>query len=127
MTTKTFTVTEIKENVSTNAAWAEKAIIALYHEQTGDEQATKTTHELNGRGFNGTDAGILSSFAEQMIRRTNYHLSEKQLKIAFKKLPKYAGQLSRIAAEKTAVAPVAGTAPTDDEIEQAIMQAERQQ
>ena len=42
-------------------------------------------------GFNGTDANILSSFAEQLLKGRT--LSAKQLAIAFKKLPKYSRQV----------------------------------
>ena len=81
----------VKTQLGTNAAWATKAIVKLYECQTIDEQCSQITKELNGVGFNGTDAVILSSFAEQIGRGRT--LSPKQLAIAFKKLPKYSRQV----------------------------------
>jgi len=77
--------------LSTNAGWASKAITLLYGFQTSSEQESQATAERNGAGFNGTDAFILSSFAEQISKGRT--LSAKQLAIAFKKLPKYSGQV----------------------------------
>lgn len=71
----------------------------LWQRQTSDEQAAQTTGYDNGIGFNGTDAMILSSFAEQINKGRT--LSPKQLTIAFKKLPKYSKQIiSEITADK---------------------------
>jgi hypothetical protein len=77
--------------LSTDAGWASRAISILYTFQTADEQEAQTTAVRNGAGFNGTDAFILSSFAVQIGKGRT--LSAKQLAIAFKKLPKYAGQV----------------------------------
>ena len=93
-------VTEyVKVQLSTNPAWVQRAIVKLWQRQTADEQAAKTTGHDNGVGFNGTDAMILSSFAEQINKGRT--LSVKQLAIAFKKLPKYSKQIiSEIPADK---------------------------
>lgn len=95
-------VTEhIRMQLSTNPAWAQRAIVKLWERQTADEQSAKTTGHDNGIGFNGTDAFILSSFAEQIKKGRT--LSVKQLAIAFKKLPKYTRQIiSEIPADKLA-------------------------
>jgi hypothetical protein len=89
----------IKANLSSNPKWAIRAIEVLYAQQTATEQMVKTTEENNGVGFNGTDAFILSAFAEQIAKRKKYNnpilLSDKQLAIAFKKLPKYWKQIER--------------------------------
>ena len=53
------------------------------------------THEHNGVGFNGIDGGIMSSFSE-FYKKTGF-LTYKQMKIARKKMLKYAGQLTKIA------------------------------
>jgi hypothetical protein len=74
-----------------DAQWASRAITLLYSFQTVTEQEAQATAERNGAGFNGTDAFILSSFAEQLAKGRT--LSPKQLAIAFRKLPKYAGQV----------------------------------
>lgn len=95
-------VTEhIRMQLSTNPAWAQRAIVKLWQRQTSDEQMAQQTGHDNGVGFNGTDAFILSSFAEQINKGRT--LSVKQLAIAFKKLPKYTKQIiSEIPAEKLA-------------------------
>lgn len=91
----THTTETIKEKVSKDPRWATRALIALYQRQTTDEQASERTIERNGQGFNGIDAEILSSFANQVLAGRT--LSQKQLAIAFKKLPKYSKQLLAIA------------------------------
>lgn len=91
----TYTTETIKEKVSKDPRWATRALIALYQRQTTDEQASERTIERNGQGFNGIDAEILSSFANQVLAGRT--LSQKQLAIAFKKLPKYSKQLLAIA------------------------------
>lgn len=84
-------VTFIKTQLGSNPTWATRAIVKLHERQTIDEQNQQTTKESNGVGFNGMDATILSSFANQIhMGRT---LSQKQLAIAFKKLPKYSRQV----------------------------------
>lgn len=104
----TYSMEQIKQNITSNRDWAERAIVRLYQEQTASEQSAQQTSEKNGRGFNAMDAEILSSFAEQImtyrVRRNNNHrLSEKQFGIAFKKLGKYSGQLYRLAYQDNAV------------------------
>lgn len=99
---KQFTVEEIKTKVATNPAWAEHALVALFNRQTADEQQAEATVEKNHVGFNATDAEFLSSLAKQVIASrypAGRKLSEKQLTYAFKRLPKYAGQLAKIAAQ----------------------------
>ena len=91
--------TYVKNQLSTNPAWAQRAIVKLWQRQTADEQSAQATGHDNGVGFNGTDAFILSSFAEQINKGRT--LSPKQLAIAFKKLPKYSRQIiSDIPVEK---------------------------
>lgn len=75
-----------------------RAIVVLYTYQTKAEQQTGETIQYNRVGFNGTDGGILSSFAEQLNKGRK--LSEKQMTIAKKKILKYAGQLAKISNEK---------------------------
>ena len=81
----------IAHKLGTDAQWASRAITVLYGFQTADEQEAGSTKEHNGAGFNGTDAFILSSFAQQVAKGRT--LSAKQLAIAFKKLPKYSRQV----------------------------------
>ena len=89
----------IAHMLGTNPAWAQRAITVLYAFQTADEQVSGSTKEHNGAGFNGTDAFILSSFAEQIAK--GWKLSVKQLAIAYRKLPKYSRQIwGAVPAEK---------------------------
>lgn len=94
------TKSEIKQKVSSNPAWATRAIEVLFEYQTSSEQEYELTEERNGVGFNAVDAEILSSFAKQILQGRK--LTYKQLTIAYKALPKYAGQLLRIAETKGA-------------------------
>lgn len=89
------TLEVIKQKVGSDPKWASKAIVRLFEEQTASERISYATTEKNGRGFNGVDAEILSSFAGQIQRGRS--LSPKQLAIAYKKLPKYAKQLLELA------------------------------
>lgn len=91
----TYTVETIREKITSDKNWAMRAIVALYKYQTYQEQATDSTNDLNGVGFNAVDAYILSSFARQIM--AGRQLSNRQLQISFKKLRKYAKQLSGIA------------------------------
>ena len=88
---KEWTKEDIKNLLSTNAKAVQKAITILYSYQTDDEQVNKETSHVNHKGFNQFDADILSSFAEQL--NNGRTLSQKQLALAFKRMPKYAGQI----------------------------------
>ena len=81
----------VAHKLGTDAKWAERAITVLYAFQTATEQEAQATAERNGAGFNGTDAFILSSFAQHVAKGRT--LSAKQLAIAFRKLPKYQRQV----------------------------------
>jgi hypothetical protein len=87
----------IKTQLLADQRWLSRGIVAIFEKQTYDEQQTESTKEHNGVGFNGVDAEILSSFAKQI--KAGRTLSTKQLTIAHKKMPKYAGQLLSIAKE----------------------------
>ena len=84
----------LKSKLGTDAGWALRALVKIYENQTADEQATGSTHFINGIGFTGVDAEILTSFAGQLNRRG--FLTEKQMNIVFKKMPKYWGQILEI-------------------------------
>lgn len=110
------TVAEIREMVTVREEAQNRALIAIYNGQTHSEKESHTTVEDNGIGFSGVDAEILTSFAEQFLRRQ--FLSPKQRAILAKKMPKYAGQLWQIAVRKKGVTAtvVAPTATTTDAI-----------
>lgn len=95
LTTKKARIAFIREMVSTNRAWALRALVRVYANQTEDEKNVGATTQLNGIGFSGADAEILSSFAEQVSRGRS--LSDKQMAIVFKKMPRYARQLMEAA------------------------------
>jgi hypothetical protein len=95
------TVAEIREMVAVREEAQNRALIAIYNGQTQQEKVNQTTVEDNGIGFSGVDAEILTSFAEQFLRRQ--FLSPKQRAILAKKMPKYAGQLWQIAVSKKGV------------------------
>ena len=98
---KTITKDFIKNQLATNPTWAVKALVKIYERQTIDEQNSQATKENNGIGFNGLDANILSSFAEQVNKGRN--LSVKQMTIVYKKMPRYWKQVaSLIPADKLA-------------------------
>lgn len=96
---KIWTIPEIKEMLATNRKWIERAIVVITEEnQTHTEQINEYTKDRNGIGWNGYDASILTSFAKQIkMGRT---LSEKQMNIAKKKLPKYAKQVLALIEKK---------------------------
>lgn len=93
-------IAHIKRMVGTNRAWALRALIRIYEYQTADEQAIGYTQNLNGVGFNGADSDILSSMAEQV--NNGRQMTDRQMEIIFKKMPKYAKQLMEIADEAAA-------------------------
>ena len=80
-----------KVKLSSNPNWAIKGLLRIYQNQTADEQQIKATVVHNGVGFVANDAEILSSFAKQYQIKGS--LSDKQLEILYKKMPKYARQL----------------------------------
>ena len=86
---------DIRTLLETNDRAVLKGVVAIYKLQTEDEKAAATTSHENGVGFNGFDAEIMTSFAQQILKRG--FLSIKQKTIARKKILKYAGQLTKIA------------------------------
>lgn len=96
LTTKKDRVAFIKARLGSDYKWAQRGLTVIYGYQTTAEQEMGSTHEDNGVGFNGVDAEILTSFAEQLEQRG--FLTPKQNLILFKKMPKYAGQLERLSA-----------------------------
>lgn len=86
---------EIKTLVQTNDKVLYGALMKLYECQTEDEQSYGTTSHTNGKGFNGVDAPILTSFAKFL--KECGRLSEKQKVICRRKLIKYNKQLTKLA------------------------------
>lgn len=89
---------EIKEKLMMgDVCWIERAVIAIFNKQTENEKEVESTNIRNNVGFTGADAKILTSFAKQLLKNKNRHLSDKQLAIAKRRIVKYAGQLAKIA------------------------------
>ena len=91
---KVWTKDEIKGLIVNRDDAVIKGMLRIYDLQTESEKVFGDTHEHNGVGFSGVDGGIMSSFVE-FYNKTNF-LSYKQMKIARKKMLKYAGQLTMI-------------------------------
>ena len=95
----------IQEKIRTDVRWTIRTIEILFDRQTSDEQRYGQTYVRNGRGFNGRDSELFTSFYHQIQKRRkvvssggqliNFQtlLSEKQLEISQKHLPKYWGQV----------------------------------
>jgi hypothetical protein len=100
-----YTKESIQEKIRTDVRWTIRTIEILFDRQTTDEQRYGQTYVRNGRGFNGRDSEIFTSFYHQIQKRKrvvssggqliNFQsiLSDKQLEICRKHLPKYWGQV----------------------------------
>lgn len=93
-----YTKEVIKENLSSNPKWIERALVVLYNRQTEDEKITKETYYENGIGFNGSDSRYLSYCASWVLKGNR--LNEKHLEKCGKKLPKYWKQIKDIIENK---------------------------
>ena len=91
ITSKTQLVDILKAQLATRPKQAIKGLMRIYANQTESEQSSGEVIVNNGVGFVGVDSEILTSFAKQYERKGS--LSEKQMTILYKKMPKYAGQL----------------------------------
>ena len=83
-----------RQKLAENPKWARRALLALYDEQTEEEQEDPTIHQSNGRGFSPNDQEFLTSLAQQARREETF--SAKQLGWLHTLLPKYAKQLVKI-------------------------------
>jgi len=90
-----WTVEEIKQMLLTRKDAVMKGMCRIYELQTEQEKNVGDTIENNGIGFNGVDGEIMSSFVQ--FYKAKGFLTEKQMVIAQKKMPKYAKQLTKIA------------------------------
>ena len=89
ITSKAQLVSMLKTQLATRPQQAIKGLMRIYANQTDSEQSSGIVISNNGIGFVHVDSEILTSFAKQFEERGN--LSEKQLAILYKKMPKYAG------------------------------------
>jgi len=89
-----WTVEDVKELLKTNDKAVIRGLLRIYALQTEEEKNAERTLVYNGVGFNGVDAGFMSSLA-QFYQKKGF-LSKKQMMYARKKMLKYAGQLVKI-------------------------------
>lgn len=83
----------LRKMLTTNQRWATAALMRIYDNQTMDEQRSEATNHVNGIGFTGGDARLLSKFAEWY--KSHGWLSPKQMTWVFFKMGKYAAQLMK--------------------------------
>lgn len=74
------------------------ALKTLFQYQTASERCSGKTHVINGEGFNKADAPTLTSLLIDYNNKGK--LTERQHKLLYYKLKKYAGQLCRISINK---------------------------
>jgi hypothetical protein len=84
----------IKGKLAKDPKWIQNALLKIFEKQTDDEKLIEATTDHNGVGFTGVDAEILSSFAKQL--KTKGYLSNKQMQLLSKKMPKYWNQIYKI-------------------------------
>lgn len=96
--TKKATFDTIKMMLATNDRACVKGLLAVYANQTSDEQTAADVKHHNGVGFTVQDAHFLTALAQQYIAKQ--YLSEKQMQWLRKLMLKYAGQLTQIAIAK---------------------------
>lgn len=98
----------VRHKLATDIRWLVRAILAIAARQTDHEYHNETTQNRNYRGFNSADAPRLTSYAKQIQTRQRYNnpilLTDAQVAYARRRMPKYARQLCRIAAERAKVA-----------------------
>lgn len=87
-----------RTKLSSNKQWALRGLKVIYDNQTADEKRDSDTKHNNNIGFTSSDALFLSSLAQQYERKGD--LSDKQMAILYKKMPKYAGQLLKMSGLK---------------------------
>lgn len=90
-----WTEAEIRGNMFNDPRWLVRGLLAIYRQQTELEKAQETTLVDNGRGFNGCDGKVLTTRAKRIVQ--GLKLADSDWRILRKRMPKYAGQLARIA------------------------------
>lgn len=90
----------LQQKLSTDTRWAQRALLAIFRNQTADEQVQGDVKHHNAMGFRCMDSYILTSFASQLQQRGS--LSPKQMTIVFRKMPIYARQLMKFYGDKIA-------------------------
>ena len=102
MMNKADTLTALQIKLATDMRWAQRALLAIFRNQTSDEQVSANVTHYNNMGFRCMDSIILTSFANQL--QTRGSLSPKQMSIVFRLMPKYARQLMKFYGDKIQLA-----------------------
>lgn len=102
MMNKADTLKALQSKLSTDIRWAQRALLAIFRNQTADEQNESVVRYHNQMGFRCMDSIILTSFANQL--QTRGSLSPKQMSIVFRLMPKYARQLMKFYGDKIQLA-----------------------
>ncbi len=90
--------TSSPEAATRGVNWLGRGLLAIFANQTADEQYDGQVKTTNGVGFNKVDSGILSGIA---VGYQHFHnFTPRQIVLLRRKMPKYAGQLARIANAK---------------------------
>lgn len=84
----------LKKKLGEDEKWALRALQRIYEGQTYEELNEENTKELNGLGFTGFDAPILTSIYKSYLEH-NKRLTPKQMQVVMKMMGKYAGQIYR--------------------------------
>lgn len=100
--TKKAEIEFIRNMITTNKAWACRALMAIFEQQTEDEKKINETNHKNGMGFTGNDANFLTAMAKSYLQYHN--LTDKQMFYVYKKIGKYAGQIYKISDKEKLVA-----------------------
>lgn len=85
---------ELKNLLKLNEKAAVKAMMLIYDYQTNDEKNVEDTKYHNNVGFTGSDGKKLTGMSN--FYKNRGFLTEKQIKVILKRMPKYAGQVIRI-------------------------------
>jgi hypothetical protein len=104
---------EIRAKLAVDNRWLERGILALDARQTDDERQSRQTVYDNDRGWNAADAslgGYLANYIRRCRRPEGQRLTGEWVARARAMMYKYAGQLARIAAAKSAARQHADTA-----------------
>ncbi len=102
MMNKQQTLVTLQAKLRTDIRWAQRALLAIFRNQTADEQVSANVTHYNNMGFRCMDSEILTSFANQL--QTRGSLSPKQMSIVHRLMPKYARQLMKFYGDKIQLA-----------------------
>lgn len=88
----------IRQSITKDIRRAIKALLRLYEYQMESEKELGISKTKNGVGFNVIDAKMFTNFCNIINNRK--YLSLRQRELLFKRIGKYAGQLTRQAISK---------------------------